>query len=829
MYPLMINVSLLLVALCFCPCLASARVLRGHIVDPQGRTIAGARIALDCGGRTLKTRSGGDGWFALANVRASKSCHLSVSYPHFKILRKNVRLNGKPLLLELKLAPLRQAMTVLARSRGSSDGLGPIGGIDSASLSGKELRKVSNNTADLIAYAKLVAGAPLGPDDIYVDGLPAKVLPPAETISTITVNADPFSAEYSDGDANHIEITTGSADRKLHFNLGGGSLGLGGGSPLASGLHSSSHHFSPSVSAGVPHLPFTFSFNGNFGSDQSQQLVQKVVPSGSGFHSSSSIAPNGSSSDSGSLNLFYSKTNSTRAGLSYNQSSNKGWNSGVGGFTAPDAGSGTSFGSREIRAFLHKSFERWVWQTGMVFNSTRAHLWANGTAQNVNVPGYFEAGGSPMSMFSSAGHTWTWRTVFQSKSQKRFWTWGLKASRIEDADIEIPNPNGQIEFQSLGDYMAALGGALTGTLTSAKGKGHASHATLIMAPFVQGEIWRAGNFILRGGLRADYQSGGGLITSPRLSIASIFHGFVLRSGAGLFVHPWPNTALVHVLLNDGVHLQRFILTGVGYPALGDTAPFAGVPVVDRISPDFVRPRDIMLKESVERTIGNCSAGVEYTWVNGTHLLGSRRVASTSGWTDLLESNRRLRKHEIHLRAQYRWKGQDLIGNYEWVHSRDNTDGPFSFPEFQNDLRAEWAPSTGVPAHNASVVGNFRLPDAIVLTVLGSWHSSTPYTILTGKDVNGDGLFNDRGGLPRNSGHGPVYRSVSLYAYRHLSLGKYLNMKNSSFGTDIGIQIENVLGDRNYMTLNPVSSSPMFGKPLAAFPSRSVRLWFEFTP
>lgn len=183
----------------------------------------------------------------------------------------------------------------------------------------------------------------------------------------------------------------------------------------------------------------------------------------------------------------------------------------------------------------------------------------------------------------------------------------------------------------------------------------------------------------------------------------------------------------------------------------------------------------------------------------------------------------------HLRVQYRWKEQNLIGNYEWVHSRDDTDGPFSFPEFQDNLCAEWVPSTGVSVHNTSVVGNFRLPDSISLTVLGSWHSSTPYTILTGEDLNGDRLFNEHKGLPCNSGKGPAYRSVSLYAYRHLWLGKFLSKKKGGLGADVGIQIENVLGNRNYMILDPVSSSPLFGQPLAAFPSRPVRLWFELTP
>lgn len=812
-----------------CPLIGFAHSVQGRVADPQGRAIAGAHVVLDCGGPVLRTRSKGDGQFVFAGVRASNPCRLTADYSHFKTLQVKIRVNEKLHLLQLKLAPVKQAVTVRARSVGNKRSSGRFDGPGSVSFSSPQLRKISNNTAQLIAYAKLAAGAGSGPDNIYVDGLPARVLPPAEMISRITVNADPFSAEYSDGDANHIEIITGSADRKLHFSLGGGSLGFGGGSPLASGLHSSSHHFSPALSGPVPHLPLTFSFEGNFGSNWSQQLVQAVVPEGNVAHTTSSIAPNGNSTDSASLNLYYSKAKATRAGLAYSQSTNRGWNSGVGGLTATDAASATAFGSREVRTFWEKTGQRWLWETGFVLDSTSARLWANSTDQAVNVPGYFQAGGSPISGSNSSSGYWTWKTEFQSNSQKRFWTWGLAVSRSSTTDDEVPNPSGELIFQNLSDYVAAANGAGAGTLITTVGQGHVRHATIIAAPFVQTEIWRSGHSILRGGIRGDYQSGGGFILSPRLSFVSVFHGFALRSGAGLFVHPWPNSALVHVLLDDGTHLQQFISSGATCLPGGVCGPDAAVPVVAAISSNFVRPRNLMLKESVERTVGNLSTGIEYTWVDGTHLLGSRRIPTTSGWTDLLESNRLLRKQEFHVRVQYRWKGQRFIGNYEWIRSRDNTDGPFSFPEFQDNLRADWARSTGVPAHTASLVGNFALPGKVSLTLLGSWHSSIPYTILTGHDLNNNGLFNDRGGLPRNSGDGPSYRSVSIYAYRHFSLGKIMPPRESAFGFDAGVQADDILGNRNYLSYGTVLGSPLFGKPLAALPGRSLRLWFEFTP
>lgn len=807
---------------------APARAVQGLVLDPQHRPVADGRVSLTCRGETLRTRTDARGWFIFSSFAPGSGCLLRVVAPGFAQLDERVSDGSTELRLELALAPLRQVVRVSSRHTpaGPVPSMMPLG---SASLSRRELRPISNNTEDLIRYAKLMAGVLPGPEAVYVDGLPAKVLPPAEMISNITVNADPFSAEYSDRDGNRIEITTGSPDRKLRFNLGGGSLGFGGKNILASGLGSSSSYASPSVSGAIPHLPITFSAQGRFNSTSSDQLIQAVTPGNSGLPPSPGSVRTGSDNNSGMVSFYYSRKNSVHSGLSYAQSSARGWNSGAGGLTLPDAGSGTEFGSHELRGFLEKTGERWIWHTGMVFDSTRSHVRANNNAQSVDVPGYLVAGGASIADLSAAENDWTWKTVVQSNAQERSWTGGVTVSGAVALDGEVPNLHGKLEFQGPSDYLAALDGGSTGTLIREQGTGHARYATVLAAPFIQGEILRSNSAILTGGVRADYQADSGAMLSPRLAAAGIYHGFVLRSGGGVFVHPWPSAALAQALLDDGVHLRQFIVTGVGDPISAIAGDESRLPVISRISPDFLRPRDIMFKESVERAWANLSAGVEYTWVNGTHLLGSRRVPSANGWTDLLESNRRRHRDATHVRLQYRRKGQTLIANYGWVRSYDDTDGPFSFPVFQDNLHAEWARSTGIPAHTASTVGNFTLPSKIYLTVLGSWHSFSPYTILTGRDLLGNALFNDRAGLPRNSGLGPAYRSVSMYAYRHFSLMERLGGRQTTLGFDAGMQADNLLGNRNYLELGSVVGSPLFGRPLAAMPGRSLRLWFNLAP
>jgi len=270
-----------------------------------------------------------------------------------------------------------------------------------------------------------------------------------------------------------------------------------------------------------------------------------------------------------------------------------------------------------------------------------------------------------------------WKSVFQSQTIRHPWEWGFILSRADDSEDEIPDPNGEFTFHNLADYLAALQGAATGIWSATRGNGQVGFVSTAVTPFVQADIWHSQNTVIRGGLRADYQSHGGVIFSPRLSGVTALRGFILRAGVGEFAQNWPNYAFVHTTMDDGCHLQQFLATGVPLTYSGGASANLSQAIVARISPDLVRPREIMSKISIERPMRNFIPGLEYTWTDGTHLLGSRRLPVSSGWMDLLESNRSLRMDELHAFLRYMQKGRILAVNYTWMHSLDDTDGPFA--------------------------------------------------------------------------------------------------------------------------------------------------------
>ncbi|MDA2925072.1 hypothetical protein MYX65_10570, partial [Acidobacteria bacterium AH-259-L09] len=695
--------------------------------------------------------------------------------------------------------------------------------LSSVTLSQLELKRSANNTPDLIRYAKALAGTTLGPDRIYVDGLPSSSLPPAEAIAQITVNRDPFSAEYAESDRNHIEITTKSPDRQLRFNFSGASLGFGGGSVLASDTSSTSRSTMLGVTGPIPRSPLTFSMHASLGYfRQDQPILATTLQDGSGS-GASLVAPTTDYTGSVYFSTDYSRSETVRANFSFYESRVKSSNTNVGGLTLLEAGMGSVFTTREARATLEMLGTHHIYRGGVVLNRRNSHAWANNTDLGIAVLDSFVAGGPTIADSRIRQTSWTWKNVVRSNSIGRSWSAGATISRFADSDFELPNIFGLMQFETLQDYDDALAGAPTGTWYVARGNGQVKYTSTAAAAFVQGELLRSRKAMVRGGLRTDYQTRGGVLFSPRLYGEVQLHRFTLRGGAGIFVHNWPNAIFVQTMKADPLHLQRFLVKNVSFVDLNSEIQNTTPLIVSSISPDLARSRHLMLRGSIEGRFGHFIPAAEYTWTNGTRLLGSRRLTTQTGWMDLLESGHLLRKHQLHLRLNYQWKGQSITAHYEWIHSRDNTDGPFSFPERQDDIGAEWARTTGVAPHNFNLVARFKLPSAVSVSLVATSRSSVPYNVTSSVDRGANGLFNDRAGRARNSGIGPAYNSLALFAHRRIQIPHFLVRSKEKVYADVGLQGDNLLGNKNYLSLGSVIGSPLFGKPFGAFPDRSLRL------
>lgn len=792
-------------------------------MDPQERVVVGAVVSLTCGALTDERRTGGQGGFSFDRPEGFAGCTITAGASGFAPSRAQP-VDGSPsLLVRLQLPTLNESLIV--RPHEGETGLSAYRSLASVSIAGPELRAVSDDTGDLIRYARARAGVSRATaGHVYVDGLPAGALPPADTIDRIVVDADPFSAEYSDGSEGHVDIATVGPDRQLRLRLGGGALGVGGGNVLDPAARSTSRSWNAGLTGPVPHLPLTFSLHSSFADDRQDVPVRALVPAG--VEPPPPTAAMSTSSGSVLLALDYSRGETRRARVAFFGASGRQSDVGVSGITLPEAGMSLRSDTRELRATFTTRSEGHLHRAGLVGSWSESAMTANSPRPGISVSGAWTGGGADAAAMDVRGARWALKYVVQASSNRRSWSAGATVSRSSDSESEVTNPAGRMVFESAQAYADAQAGLGSGTWLGARGSGRAAYASTAVAPFVEADILQSARVRLRGGLRADYQTGGGTLVSPRLSGVATWRGSTLRWGGGIFVHNWTTGVLLQAIEGDRSHLDRFLVTSASFaePEAGDAS--RAVPIDSRIAGDLTRPRDLVLRASVERRRGRLTPGIEYTWTSTTHRLGSRRLAARDGWADTLESNRFARRHRLHASLQGEARGQRIGAHYQWTRSRDDTDGPFSFPESQDGLDAEEARSAGVAPHELSVVGSFKLPAGVSLTVIESYHSSTPYNVTSGTDPVGIGLYTFRSGRPRNSGNGPGYNSVSLYGSRRIGLplpgGRYRKTY-----VDVGLHVENLLDNRNYVAVGSVASSPLIGVPLVALPGRSLRVTVSF--
>ena len=312
---------------------AHAAGVGGAVVDPAGLPIPGAVVELTCGNGGHSAITDVHGWFRFAPGAVSGRCNISVSHPQFASYRKAVSAAMGSLTVRLELAPVKQTVTVSADGRDDS----PLSrsALGSVSLSEDQLRGLSNNAGDLVRYAKLLAGAAGSADAIYVDGLPSGTLPPAQMIAGISVNADPFSAEYSDGDQTHIDIVTKSPDRELRVNFGGGALGVGGRNALAPGAAARSDSENWTVSGPVPFLPVAFSAQAVAGNSTTPIAIEAAGPPTLLTGPPPGPVTSASHNGGGGLDLYFYPAENAHAHLSYSESRFGVSNVGAGGSSFP--------------------------------------------------------------------------------------------------------------------------------------------------------------------------------------------------------------------------------------------------------------------------------------------------------------------------------------------------------------------------------------------------------------------------------------------------------------------------------------------------------------
>ncbi|MGQ0815596.1 MAG: hypothetical protein ACT4O1_14265, partial [Gemmatimonadota bacterium] len=618
---------------------------------------------------------------------------------------------------------------------------------------------------------------------------------------------------------NIVELVSADPDRAFRGNAGYTSNAKGARNPLAPSLRARRTFADGEISGPVPFTPIVFST-----SMASVRIAEDRPVFGSSGGASPEIDAVQSSARSQTITTALAGNwhEGGRARLSITAIRADDVGAQAGGFVHSESAGAHTLISRDARLVAETSLGRYRYSTGIAYTSGHNSFAAAPTSPSIMVIETLIRGGAPFQTMNIKSTEWRWNNVLTNPARSGMIGWSVGQS--SDSELLVPNAEGQLIFGTPGDYDRWLIGQPAGTWVRARGRFDQRIQSTTAA--VYGErAWRPASMLdVRTGLRTDYQSGDGVLISPRVTLVASWGRASVHGGIGLFRQNLVNTVLLQAKRYgaDGAASQQ-ITAG----PFGDRGGISSdtTPLFSRIDAGFARPAAIVMRYGLQFRGERVTYGAEYTWTAAFSRPGSRRLPSGTGWVDLLESNRSLRRQQIHASLGYQSRAGSMVAHYEWVVSHDDADGPFSFPERKNALGAEWARSAGVAPHNLSIVAGLPTLLGIEGALVFAARSRAPLNLRTGLDRDGTGLYNDRGGRRRNDALSPAFRSLDAYAHRLFQI-PLLTVGNRTPAIDVSLFAENLLGSRNYLAIGSSLASPFLGRPVAALPGRSVRWSFR---
>jgi len=285
---------------------------------------------------------------------------------------------------------------------------------------------------------------------------------------------------------------------------------------------------------------------------------------------------------------------------------------------------------------------------------------------------------------------------------------------------------------------------------------------------------------------------------------------------------------------DGIHQQDLLIVNPGYP--DPTASGAPLPSGRYLlAPDLALPRIIRSSIGVDHTRGPLTLHADFAHQDAHQYRGQNVNAPADGIRPNpsfgniveVESSGRVRVNALTTSVSYndQKRGTFLRVNYTFAHTNDNTDGAFFLAVSPLQPDAEWGPASNDARHRLG--GNFSQPffrRRISASTYWQFSSATPYTVTTGIDANGDGIFNERpAGFARNGSRGFAQFYQGAHIGWNFPKGVAPPEKQPKRRMQIWIEADNLWNRVNRTVVSGVQTSPYFGQAIAA--SQPRRLYF----
>jgi hypothetical protein len=644
-------------------------------------------------------------------------------------------------------------------------------------LSREEIDALSDDPDEMAEQLRQMAGPGA---QIFVDGFRGGRLPPKDQIEQIRFHTNSYAAQYHDAGMTRVEIITrpgmGNWRGGLNFGFRDESLNARNAfAPVRGPEQQKRFMFNTQGPLVKGKTSLAFSADGNMSHD-AQTIVAKTLE---GTISDQVRRPVDAVNFTARLEHLLGGGNTLRAEFSRRDSTRS--NLGVGNFDLPERAFESASVTDTLRARNTKVFGRKLFsELRFEFSRSETTQTSLSDAPAVRVLDAFTAGGAGQAGVRS-GRQFTVAQNFDFPIKKHALRFGVEINGGHWDSTQQTNANGTFTFSSLEDFAANR----PRTYTRRVGDPDVSYSQYDAGWFIQDDFRVSKNLNLSLGLRQEVQTNidDKWNLAPRAAFVYSAGRGTIRGGYGIFYDWLESNVYEQTVRVDGTHQIDETIINPSYPDLGQAAGIVLPASRIQLGPNLTQPTIHQASVGYERPLKTFGQfRTDYMMTRATDTLRSINVNAplngvrpieTAGNITQVESTGRRDSDRVTVALNMRAPGRRIMGNamYQWTNTRSFADGPLSLPADSNNPDADWGPSAQDIRHRVFLMLNAPVAFGIRAGMQAQYSSAAPYNITTGRDDNGDTVFNDRpAGVARNSARGADQWNVSLRVNRSFNLG-----------------------------------------------------------
>jgi hypothetical protein len=743
-------------------------MVSGTVSDPSGAKIPHAALVLTGEGSHQQISTDSAGRFSLSLPAGSYT--LTTEAPGFSP-------NTTAITVGETGAPVRVAigLTIAVRQEAVAVPLDPAAGTaadDNASalvFRGVDLDAFSNDDATFQKELLALAGGDGKAPQVFIDGYSGGRIPPKSAIASVRINRNLFSPAFDSFGLGRIEIFTKPGGDTLHgqLNVNATDKALNAQNPY---LTTEPPYYLLNIDgnlSGSFDKKTAFFVSGVFNDQQNNAALNAL---GTQNQTSPYITavpdPQLTSTFSLRLDRQVTPTNNFTGRYEFNQV-----NLTNGGLTPLLTVATQAFNSGITSQTLQLA-DMQVFGPNIVYESrfqyirTRLQQDAISNAPTLVVQGAFNDGGNPSQAQRDNQDHFEFQQALTVDRGAHYLRFGARYRLYREANLSSANYNGQFTFPSLAAYTAKQPSQFSIT----QGNASATVLTGDLGAYAEDE-WKATKSVtLDLGLRVESQSAvpdhldiapraGGAWALHRRNQKSVF--LTLRGGGGIFFDRFAAADILTSVRQNGIRQQTYVVANpANYPMLPTLTGTS--PSIYRISPNLKTEYGWYGNFSVERVISKYGRiAVSYNVIRGVHQYGSQNVNAPlpgtynplipgsgvrpfGGTQNIYEFDSNGIEKRQGLGINSRFVVKRVIGfvSYNYSHQFQDVSNSSTFVSDSYNLAQDYGRGS-IPTQQLFIGGTVSLPFGISTSVFANTQGGVPFNIVTGADLNGDSIYNDR--------------------------------------------------------------------------------------